>query len=316
MQIHFAPIQGYTDSVYRNAHFKIFGDNIHKYYTPFIRVEKGGIRKHDTKEFSAERNKELAEKAKLIPQILPGTADEAKLLIDEVLSAGYKEIDINLGCPFPLIAKHHKGCGLLPYPNEVEELLKATSEYKDIRFSVKMRLGLEEANEWKNISDILNDASLSQVTIHPRTGKQQYKGEVYLDEFSEMLTAIKHPVIYNGDILTLEGAKNIEKQFPTISAIMIGRGLLANPCLADEISSETLTPQAAKADKIKRLHDLLLDGYESILDGGDFQILNKMKTIWEYLMPDMGKKERKKIEKSKNLQEYNTNVQAAINSTY
>lgn len=312
MKIHFAPIQGFTDSVYRNAHYKIFGDNIEKYYTPFIRVEKKEIRRHDAKEFGFDRNQDLIDNSKLVPQILPGNTDEANYLIEELLKVGYKEIDLNFGCPFPMIAKHHKGCGLLPFPDEVADILKLTSEYKEVRFSAKMRLGLEDANEWKNISDIINDAKLEQVTIHPRTGKQQYKGEVNYNAFAEMVATIKHPIIYNGDILTLDGAKNIGTQFPSISAIMIGRGLLSNPCLADEIANGISTPVNVKVEKISQLHDLLLDGYESILDGGEFQILNKMKTIWEYLMPEMGKKERKKIEKSKNLQEYNASVQAAL----
>ena len=181
MQIHFAPIQGYTDSVYRSAHFKLFGNSIHKYYTPFIRLEKGEIRKHDSKEFGADRNSELIENSMLTPQILPANAEEADYLINELTNTGHKEIDINLGCPFPMIAKHHKGCGLLPYPDEVKELLGVTAKHPDLKFSLKMRLGLENANEWKELTSIINNTPLSHVTIHPRTGRQQYKGEINLN---------------------------------------------------------------------------------------------------------------------------------------
>ncbi|MCR5569711.1 MAG: tRNA-dihydrouridine synthase family protein [Paludibacteraceae bacterium] len=316
MHILFAPIQGYTDSVYRNAHNQLFGNSIYKYYTPFIRVEKGGIRKHDAKEFGAERNSELIEKGVLTPQILPASAEEADYLINELANTGYREIDINLGCPFPMIAKHHKGCGLLPYPDEVKELLDVTERHPDLKFSLKMRLGLEDAYEWKGLTTIINSTPLSHVTIHPRTGHQQYKGEIDLNAFGEMLDSIQHPIVYNGDLLTPADAQKIQEQYPKVGALMIGRGLLANPCLADEIVSGVPTTQKEKAEKIGELHEMLLEGYSNILDGGDYQILAKMKTVWEYLLPEMGKRERKKIEKSKNLQEYCGFVQNALKASY
>lgn len=62
------------------------------------------------------------------------------------IEKGYQEADINLGCPFPMLARRHNGCGMLPYPEEVKALLsEAIDRHPDIRFSVKLRLGWEQA---------------------------------------------------------------------------------------------------------------------------------------------------------------------------
>ncbi|MBQ3944115.1 MAG: tRNA-dihydrouridine synthase family protein [Alphaproteobacteria bacterium] len=312
MQIHFAPIQGYTDSVFRNAHNKLFGASISKYYTPFIRLEKGSLRKHDKKEADTERNGEMIEKGLLVPQILPSNTEEADIFVNELALIGYKEMDINLGCPFPMIAKHHKGCGLLPYPDEIANLLNVTERHKGIRFSIKMRLGLEYKYEWKELVETINNTPLEHVTIHPRTGRQQYRGETDFETYGEMLAAIKHPVVYNGDIVTPDDAHLIMSRYPHTSALMIGRGLLANPCLALEISTRSGIKHEEKKHKIEEFHEILLDGYQKTYDGGEAQILLKMKTLWEYLLPGIEKREKKRITKSKNLQEYIASVQAAL----
>lgn len=308
--IHFAPIQGYTDAVYREVHQEIFG-NIDKYYTPFIRLEKGEIRKHDAKEFSQERNSTLYSENKLIPQLLPGNADEMRILSESVASCGYTEININFGCPFPMIAKRHKGCGMLPFPNEIEEVLAVTKEFPEINFSVKMRLGLNDADEWKSIADLLNGSKLTEITIHPRVGKQQYKGDINFDSFGEFLSTIKHPIIYNGEIKTVDDAKNITERYPQIKGIMIGRGLLENPNLANEINGVSLTPMQIK-DKLIDFNSILLEKYSEILDGGDPQILRKIVTLWDYLLPNIEKRYLKKIVKSRNTQDYLHNSTEAI----
>ena len=259
-----------------------------------------------------ERNGEMIEKKRLVPQILPSNAEEADILVNELAVLGYKEMDINLGCPFPMITKKHKGCGLLPYPDEIANLLLVTERHKEIRFSLKMRLGLESKYEWKELVETINNTPLGQLKLHALTGRQQYKGETDLETYGEILTAIKHPVIYNGDIVKLDDAHLMTSRFPDSSAIMIGRGLLANPCLALEISTSAFITNEEKKNKVEEFHDMLLDGYQKTYDGGEAQILLKMKTLWEYLLPEIGKKEKKRITKSKNLQEYNASVQAAL----
>lgn len=306
LPIHFAPLQGYTDAIYRQAHARIFG-GIASYYTPFVRIEHGDFRRKDVRELEAENNRGVV----LTPQLIASTPETILHILSLFIEKGYQEVDINLGCPFPTLAKRHNGAGLLPYPDEVKALLSAALEaHPDIRFSVKMRLGWEDAAECMALLPLLNSLPLSHITMHPRLGKQQYKGEVDLEAFQRFYAECEKPLVYNGDLLTLEDIENISKRFPRLAGLMIGRGLLANPALAIEYQQgEPLSPQAMM-EKIRLLHADVFSQYGNLLEGGEQQLLTKMRTFWEYLLPDGDRKAKKVIHKTSKL----SNYQAAVSN--
>ena len=199
LPIHFAPLQGYTEAIYRNAHDAFFG-GVDTYYTPFVRLEKGNFRRRDVRGIEPENNGVTH----LIPQLIASSAEKAEVILSLFIEKGYQEVDINLGCPFPLLAKRHNGSGILPYPEEVKALLSIVTRYPQISFSVKMRLGWEQPDECLALAPILNDLPLRQITMHPRLGKQGYKGEVDLQGFSAFREVCRLPLVYNGDIHNLE----------------------------------------------------------------------------------------------------------------
>ena len=180
LPIHFAPLQGYTDDVYRRIHHELVGGIAH-YYTPFVRMEGGGVRSKDMRDIRPEFN----EGVPVVPQIIVKSMKEFDYLVSIVEEKGYHRIDVNMGCPFPMQAKHGRGSGLLAHVDIIEEMAKAIAEKKHIGFSVKMRLGWENADEWRPVLDILNDTPLQQVTLHPRIGTQQYKGTTDMEAFAE-----------------------------------------------------------------------------------------------------------------------------------
>lgn len=306
LPIHFAPLQGYTDAIYRQAHARIFG-GIASYYTPFVRIEHGDFRRKDVRELEAENNRGVV----LTPQLIASTPETILHILSLFIEKGYQEVDINLGCPFPTLAKRHNGAGLLPYPDEVKALLGAALEaHPDIRFSVKMRLGWEDAAECMALLPLLNSLPLSHITMHPRLGKQQYKGEVDLEAFQRFYAECEKPLVYNGDLLTLDDIERIESRFPRLAGLMIGRGLLANPALAIEYQQgEPLSPQAMM-EKIRLLHADVFSQYGNLLEGGEQQLLTKMRTFWEYLLPDGDRKAKKVIHKTSKL----SNYQAAVSN--
>lgn len=306
LPIHFAPLQGYTDAIYRQAHARIFG-GIASYYTPFVRIEHGDFRRKDVRELEAENNRGVV----LTPQLIASTPETILHILSLFIEKGYQKVDINLGCPFPTLAKRHNGAGLLPYPDEVKALLSAALEaHPDIRFSVKMRLGWEDAAECMALLPLLNSLPLSHITMHPRLGKQQYKGEVDLEAFQRFYAECEKPLVYNGDLLTLEDIERIESRFPRLAGLMIGRGLLANPALAIEYQQgEPLSPQAMM-EKIRLLHADVFSQYGNLLEGGEQQLLTKMRTFWEYLLPDGDRKAKKVIHKTSKL----SNYQAAVSN--
>ena len=308
LPIHFAPLQGYTEVFYRNAHAACFG-GVDTYYTPFVRIEKGEFRRRDVRGIEPENN----QVPHLVPQLIAPTAEKAEAILSLFIEKGYKEADINLGCPFPLLAKRHNGSGILPYPEEVEALLSLVRKYPQISFSIKMRLGWENADECLKLAPIINDLPLRQVTMHPRLGKQQYKGEVDLKGFADFQDACRHPLIYNGDINNLEDIQQIQDRFPSLSGIMIGRGLLANPALALEHRHGRALDFDEMVQKLQSMHKSVYTAYTEQLEGGDGQLLNKMKTFWEYLLPNAEKKLLKAIHKSTSLNKYNQAVSAFFN---
>lgn len=306
LPIHFAPLQGYTDAIYRSAHARIFG-GVASYYTPFVRLEHGDFRRKDVRELDADNNRGV----NLTPQLIASTPEKILRILALFIEKGYKNVDINLGCPFPTLAKRHNGAGLLPYPDEVKALLMAAIEaHPEIQFSVKMRLGWEDANECMALLPLLNSLPLSHITMHPRLGKQQYKGEVDLEAFQRFYAECEKPLIYNGDLLTLEDIENISNRFPRLGGLMIGRGLLANPALAIEYQQGAPLSPKEKIEKIRLLHADVFSQYGNLLEGGDLQLLTKMRTFWEYLLPDGDRKAKKVIHKTSKL----SNYQAAVSN--
>ena len=143
MKLYAAPLQGFTEAPWRNFHEEVFG-GIDAYYTPFVRIERGGFRNRDVRDIAPENNTV----SHVVPQLIASTPVELERLAALFTEKGYKEADFNMGCPFPLVARKHKGSGILPYPAEVEALLKELTHYPELSFSVKMRLGWESADEW------------------------------------------------------------------------------------------------------------------------------------------------------------------------
>lgn len=295
MKILCAPVQGVTDCHWRNAQYDIFGGP-DGYYGPFMRIEHGDIRKRDIADASPEYNTVPL----FTPQILACQPSDALRMVDTLAQMGYNEIDINLGCPFPPIALHHKGSGLLQYPDEVKNLFTALADVEGMRYSVKMRLGWDDSLQWREIVPLFDIINPTQVTVHPRTGRQQYKGDLLIEEFAALLRECHYPVVFNGEIKTLDDITRVKQQFPTITAVMIGHGLIEDPAM--------LCPEKATSDNYCELHNRLLDAYQNQLNGGDHQLLLKMKSFWEHFLPQAPRKQLKAIKKASSMAKYSTAV--------
>lgn len=302
-ELHFAPLQGYTDAIFRNAYERFFG-GVTAYYTPFIRVEgKNLFRNRDLRDIAPENNSVPC----LIPQILPGSPEEFRLLADLLMAKGYRAADINLGCPFPMIAGKRKGAGMLPYPEQVEKTLETLNEYPEIEFSLKLRLGWESASECVVLGDIINNLRLSHITLHARLGKQQYKGVPDLEGFYGFYEVCKRPLFYNGDLKTVEDSNRILKEFPLLRGLSVGRGLVSSPLLAKEFTENVTFSEKERTSLFSGFHETLFSGYSERLQG-DSQLLMKMKNLWEYFLPETDRKALKKIKKANKLPDYTTAV--------
>lgn len=296
--IHFAPLQGYTDDVYRRIHHTLVG-GINTYYTPFLRMEGGSVRSKDMRDIRPEFNNNIP----VVPQIILKSMKEFEFLTSVVEEKGYSRIDINMGCPFPMQAKHGRGSGLLAKVNIIEEMAQEIARKTHLKFSVKMRLGWENKDEWRPVLEILNQIPLEQITIHPRIGVQQYKGEVWMKAFDEFYSLCKHPMIYNGDVTSVEGIRTLESMYPRLAGVMIGRGLLARPTLAMEYASGEVLSWDKYRNILHEFHNRLKIHYETTVNS-EAQLHARLRLFWEYMEEGLGRKTYKKIMKAGNLKNY------------
>lgn len=306
MKIYSAPLQGFTEAVWRNVHSAVFGC-IDGYYTPFVRYEHGEIRSKDIRDVERKNNTAPS----LVPQIIAATPDEMHPIMELLLKEGYERVDINLGCSFPLQVRKKHGAGLLPHPDMVASLMRAAAAYRGVEFSVKMRLGLDCKDEWRALIPVLNEAPLRHITMHPRLGIEQYKKPADIEAFAEFFAECKHPVIYNGDVVSLQDIQRIEGSFPGLKGVMLGRGLLSNPALGVEYVRGSELSVGELCALVQQMHDAMVRELSPRLQGNT-QFLTKMKPYWEYLLPDMPKRLRKAIVKATTIEKYQMAVAAAL----
>ncbi len=293
-----APLQGVTDNVWRMAQHEVFG-GVDAYYSPFMRVEHGEIRRKDLRDVDPGRNTGIT----LIPQILACLPDHALMMVHALKQMGYHRIDINLGCPFPPIALHRKGAGMMAYPDLAESLFKALATVEDIEYSVKMRLGWDKHNQWREMMPLMDIIKPCHIAIHPRTGKQQYKGELDIEQFEALLASSSWPVVYNGRLRTVQDINETTQRYPTLAAVMVGSGLAANPGMMDP---------SATPDDYRRFHDLIVEGYSDLLNGGETQLVRHLQDIWQTFLPGTNRKLVKAIRKSRTLDQYHNAAAAAL----
>jgi len=295
-----APLQGITGSVWRKAHATVFG-GVRCYYAPFLRVERGEIRRREARDVEPARNMGI----ELVPQILGCAPDDALTLVAALQQMGYSHIDVNLGCPHPPLAYHRKGSGLLAHPELIEQLLTALASVQGVTYSVKMRLGWDDATQWHQVMPLMDILHPTLVTVHPRTGRQQYKGDLDLEQMDALVAAATIPVVYNGELHTRQDIDAVLQRYPGIAGVMVGRGLVADPgMLADNPT----------AQDYQRFHDLVLQGYQQQLNGGDAQLVRHMQELWEYLLPTIDHRLHKAIRKARTLEAYQTASRAALST--
>lgn len=187
-----------------------------------------------------------------------------------------------MGCPFVPQVRHGRGAAVIADIPLLESVAKDISDrYAGISFSIKMRLGIDDPEQWRAAMPVINDMPLHHLCVHPRTAKMQYGGTADTEAFALITEATTHRVVYNGDIRTPEQAKTLSTRFPSLYGIMVGRGLLGRPTLAVEISQGRKYDEAQQ----RRAFIMLLDAVyveAGTRYCGASQILTHVKPYWEY----------------------------------
>lgn len=305
MRLEMAPLEGLTTYIFRNAYAKHFG-HIDKYYTPFLSLHKDKEFNHkERQEVSPQNNEGLW----VVPQVLTNSAEDFLRAAHTLKSLGFEEVNLNLGCPSGTVVPKKKGAGMLEDPVYLEHFLEECFEKTPLKISIKTRLGMEEEEEWNKILAIYNRFPLEELIVHARVREDYYKKPVRWEAFGKALAESRCPVCYNGDIFTVEDYARLTERFPKLEAVMLGRGLLRNPGLAEAITTGECNGNQENSEdyytKLRAFHDELYIGYQQIMSG-DRNVLFKMKEFWSYLLysfPNMEKR-LKSLHKLKTCSEY------------
>jgi tRNA-dihydrouridine synthase B len=300
-----SPLQGFTDFRFRNAFHRYFG-GIDTFYSPYIKLNgKLVIKGSYERDILPENNTTL----EVIPQIITNDAEEFLFVAKYVQQLGYKELNWNLGCPYPMVAKCGMGSGLISNTSQIEHILKRVHTETDIIVSMKMRMGYENPTEILDVFPILEQYPIKNIAIHARIGKQLYKGGVDLDSFQKCLDTSKQKIYYNGDITSVEKFRMMQERFPSIDHWMIGRGLIADPFLPSMIKNNTTEYPKNKLEIFEAFHDTIYQEYDAYLSGPT-PIRMKMLGFWEYFSESFSNPQKtfKKIKKAGNSKNYEAAV--------
>ena len=296
-----SPLQGFTDFRFRNAFHKHFG-GIDTFYSPYIKLNgKLVVKGSYERDILPENNSTL----EVIPQIITNDAEEFLFVAKYVQQFGYKELNWNLGCPYPMVAKCGMGSGLIKNTDQIEHILKRVHNETNIIVSMKMRMGYENPTEILDVFPILEQYPIKNIAIHARIGKQLYKGGVDLDSFQKCLDTSKQKIYYNGDITSVTKFNELQERFPSIDHWMIGRGLIADPFLPSMIKNNTTEYPKNRLEIFEAFHDEIYQEYDAYLSGPT-PIRMKMLGFWEYFSESFSNPQKtfKKIKKAGNSRNY------------
>ena len=292
MRYDFAPMEGLTDSIYRRAHHKYFS-GVDRYFMPFLSptIHRSLTHREDRELPMADSEAFCA-----VPQVLTKVSEDFLWAAQVCRDRGYDEVNLNVGCPSGTVVSKGKGSGMLRDPSALDRFLEEIFRGSVLPISVKTRLGLEDPEEFPVILNIFNQYPIKELIIHPRVRKQFYNGSVDMELFRYAARCSRNPLCYNGDVTTMEQAEAIVREFPQVEAVMIGRGLVADPgmlCGGTDVSA------------LEQFMNALLEEYTEAF-GGSRNAMFRLKENWGFLHTRFEGVDKlwKKLRKTTDLNEY------------
>lgn len=276
MKFYFAPLDGVTGFIYRNAFAEFFGGP-DKYFAPFISpCHNPRLKGKEIKDLLPENNHS---EIYLVPQIMANNPEYFIKGAKQLAEMGYQEINLNAGCPSGTVVSKGRGAGFLKDTYLMDKFFDEIFSKLDMKISVKTRIGLMDAGEFEEILDVYNKYPFEEVIVHPRTRVQLYQGTPDMSAFQHAYENSKNSLCYNGNIFTVEDYKNISSQY-CLDSIMLGRGLLRNPNLINEIKDNEV--KLLSKEVIRQFHDKIYKDFKEEMSS-DKHLLNKMIEMWNYL---------------------------------
>lgn len=291
MRYYFAPMEGVTDSIYRQTHHKYY-PGLDRYYMPFLSPTI-----HRTLTHKEDRELPMADSVPFcaVPQILTKVAEDFLWAAGICRDRGYEEVNLNLGCPSGTVVSKGKGSGMLRDTDALDRFLEEIFTASPLPISVKTRLGLESGDEFPRLLEIFNRYPIRELTVHPRVRRQFYDGSVDMDQFRYAAESSRNPLCYNGDLTSRQQIDEFHEAFPGVEAFMIGRGLIGDPGMLCGGSAATL----------EAFHNELLERYLEAF-GGSRNAMFRLKENWHFLIGSFEGSEKlwKQLRKTTDLGEF------------
>ena len=293
MNIYFAPLEGLTDSIYRRLHHKYF-PGVDAYFTPFFSPtvhrsltprEQRELPMADTLDFP------------VVPQLLTKNAEDFLWMTQVCQERGYRQVNLNLGCPSGTVVSKGKGSGMLGSPDTLDGFFEQIFSQTPLPISIKTRVGVQSPEEFPRLLEIFNRYPLAELIVHPRVRKDFYDSPLRMECFRLALEESKCPVCFNGNLCSTRQLDAFQKEYPRTQAVMLGRGLIGDPGM--------LTPGGTEAKTLEAFYNELLEAY-LVAFGGSRNAMFRLKENWRYLLCRFEGSERlgKRLRKTTDLQEY------------
>lgn len=223
-----APMQDVTDLPFWKLMTRYGGADV--YYTEYFRVHPTSNLEKWILESITKNPTDKPVVAQMIGNDIPSLVRTVKELQQYPIAA----IDLNLGCPAPVVYRKCAGGGLLREPQKVDAILGALRDAVSIKFTVKTRLGFDSSDVFDELLPIFAKHKIDLLTVHGRTVKEMYRSEVHYDFIARAVSGVPFPVLANGNIYSAQKAEEVLK-ITGAKGLMIGRGAIRNPWLFEQI---------------------------------------------------------------------------------
>jgi tRNA-dihydrouridine synthase len=272
-----APMQDITDLPFWRLMSKYGGADL--YFTEFFRVTPHYVPEKNILRSIIENPTGRPAVAQIIGNDLDAMARTAKALEKHAVAA----IDLNLGCPAPVVYRKCAGGGLLRDLARVDALLAALRDAVEGAFTVKTRIGFESPGEFDALLEVFAKHRLDLLTVHGRTVAEKYGPHVHLDRIAQAVRFLPFPVQANGNVTSAASA--VETLAQTGAAgLMIGRGAIRNPWIFSQIR-DRLAGREVSLPTGRQVLDYISDLYEAVCSPGvpEKAQVQKMKKYMNFL---------------------------------
>lgn len=300
MRYDFAPMEGITDDLFRRLHHQYF-PGTDRYYTPFLSPGLSGhiLSKKEIRQILPENNPGIV----LVPQLLTRQSEAFLGAASILADLGYREVNLNLGCPSGTVTAKGKGSGLLApaLRPELERFLEEIFSRSPLKISIKTRLGKEDPEDFAALLELYNRFPLTELIVHPRVQRDFYRAPSRMEWLRYAQAHSRAPVVLSGGIGTKADLDRLLAQDQAPDAVMLGRGLVADPALVKKCRGQ---PGPDKAT-YQAFCEELFDETAARLDNPRGTMF-RMKELWSYfiLLFDHRDKCQKALRKTTSLTEY------------